>query len=79
MTKEQWHQVRNLEEIPVFIWFEYYKESGGIIDDLDMFQNMFFRILVRQPIVACTRGAVMVNFTTAVGRLNEYYENKFKE
>lgn len=80
ITKEQWQQVRDMEEIPVFVWFEYYKEMGGILNDINEFQTILWRTLVKQPLMISKQGRpIKINFDTAVERLFDHYSNKFSE
>jgi len=37
MTKDEYLELLKLPEIPISIWFEYYRERGGIVDDINEF------------------------------------------
>lgn len=79
MTKEQWHHVRNMPEIPLYVWFEYYREKGGVIENLAEFESQFYHILLQQPLMIIGGKQVLVTFQTAVERLFDYYKNKFPD
>ena len=79
MTKEQWESIRNMEEIPLYVWFEYYRENGGYLANLAEFESQFYQIPLQQPIFIKSGRQIVVNFHTAVNRLLDYYKNKFPE
>lgn len=79
ITKEQWESIRNMEEIPLYVWYEYYRENGGTIEDLGVFENTFHKIMAQQPLVITRKGPVRLSFDSAVNRIYDYYYNKFPE
>lgn len=78
MTKEQWLAIRELEEIPKEVWFEFYKEQGGLIDNIDIFFQMFSEIVAQQAIMIKNMKPWYVNFNTALSSLYSHYNTKFK-
>lgn len=80
MTRQRWQNIRNLKEIPLDVWFEYYKENGGFISDIEEFKNVFYIMLSKEITIKNSKGEyVSVNLRTSLNRLYEYYNNKFKE
>lgn len=78
ITKEQWQQVRDMEEIPLFLWFDYYRENGGVVEDLGIFESHLWNILAQEPMIISKQGRPLrVNYDTAVNRLYDFYVNKF--
>lgn len=77
MTKEQWIQIRDQFHIPIEVWFDYYRERGGSIQDLQTFTITFYEILPKNHIVQTNKWTRKITFETAVKQLFEYYNNKF--
>ena len=74
MTKEEWIKVRQEPYIPLGVWFSYYRETGGIIDDPVEFESRFEEILQEHPILYNNGTLVHITFETARGRLYNYYD-----
>lgn len=79
MTKQRWEAIKNLKEIPMDVWFEYYIENGGKVNNLLVFTHLFTRILFADDLVRNSTGRLVdVNFKTALNRLYSYYNDKFE-
>lgn len=80
MTKDRWQVVKNLQEVPMDVWFDYYKENGGKSDDMVAFEVAFSNMVMGRGIVENSKGHIVyINFNTALSRLYEFYNNKFSE
>ncbi len=78
MTAQRWEHVRTLKEVPIDVWFEYYRDCGGTLQYESAFARLFGEIISRNTMIKNSKGnLVQVNFATALNRLYEYYNNKF--
>ncbi len=60
------------------VWFEYYRENGGYLEDIDMFERFFVKMATERPIFTKPDGShITANYETAVHRLFWYYDQKF--
>lgn len=73
MTKEQYLIIRTMPEIPMDIWFEFYKERGGILQRVD-FDNIFSTIIWNNSI---TINMKQVTLSSAINNFYSYYNEKF--
>lgn len=67
MTKEEYLNVRDLPEIPMGIWFEYYKEKGGNLPTKAEFEHAFTIMLWNDPFA----------FRNALNSFYTHYNTKF--
>jgi hypothetical protein len=74
MTKEQWLTVRNQPEIPMDVWFSFYKEKGGIADRA-LFDQMFVRGIWEQPIFV--KLGKKITFEGCIRKIHDHYNAKF--
>lgn len=79
MTKVEWEEIRNMNEIPISLWFEYYTEMGGFIKDINEFQSILWQVLAKGLIFIVQGKPRRLSFDSAVNRIYEYYSNKFSE
>jgi len=77
MTREEWIKVRDEPHIPLGVWFSYYKETGGDIDDPIEFEKEFKRKLEDYPIYTMGGRLMQLNMYTARKRLTNYYDTIF--
>lgn len=77
MTKKEWEKQKPNKEIPISLWFEYYRENGGILSDIHEFEKIFVELMMSPVLI----GGKIINlkYSTAIKKLYEYYENKFSE
>lgn len=79
MTAQRWEQIRNLKEVPVDVWHEYYLEVGGYIQDREMFWQIFADLLASNSYIRNSKGTlVRLTLNTALRRLYDYYNQKFQ-
>lgn len=78
MTKDQYINIRNQSEIPLSIWFEYYRERGGIITDITEFDKLFTKSIIETPIYITNGKPRQVTLTTALNNFYKYYNTKFE-
>ncbi len=76
MTKEKYLEVRDMTEIPKEIWYKYYKERGGMVDE-DKFWEAFVKSLVSKMVVVNRDGPKQIDFKTALDSFYGYYNRKF--
>ena len=92
MTKQRWETLRSLVEIPMDVFWEYYQESGGVIQEFPIFVQVFTEVLAGHKIdlgqfamytpyetVGKDGTKLRVTYETAVHRLYNYYDDKFTE
>ena len=77
MTKQRWEQVRQLEELPMDVFWEYYQEHDGIIKDFTTFKNSFEKYLHMGFKALINHHVKPINFTCALDRVYQYYNNKY--
>lgn len=78
MTKQRWEHVRTLKEVPMDVWFEYYKEMGGMLPDQETFEEVFVRLIASGKVIINSKGTpVEMTFPGALDRLYKYYNGKF--
>lgn len=80
MTKDQWLQIRNQQEIPLTVFFAFYREQGGMVADLFEFNKLFQSLSVTRRIIFTQNGVEKqreISYETAVHKLHRYYDNKF--
>lgn len=75
MTKEEWNKVLKMNEVPIYVWYEYYKENGGYLNSISQFQNVFDQMITSTNIL----NGKVTNFNTALKRLYSFYNEKFSE
>lgn len=74
MTKEQWLLTREKPEIPMDVWFSFYKEKGGIAD-VSLFEKMFTNAIFQEPVFL--RIQKKVTFASCLNKLFTHYNEKF--
>lgn len=79
MTREEWVKVRVEPHIPLGVWFSYYREMGGDIEDPIEFEEVFLRIMREQPLyIDVAYGKLIhINEDSARNRLYSYYDSMF--
>ena len=77
MTKEEWVKVREEPHIPLGVWFSYYKDNGGDIDDPVEFEDRFNEIINAHHIFFSEMYQTLMHVTqqTAKARLFNYYDS----
>lgn len=74
MTKDEWLETRKKPEIPMDVWFSFYKEKGGKADR-NFFEEMFARAIFQEPIFV--KLGKKVTFASCLRNLFNYYNTKF--
>ena len=77
MTREEWIKVRDEPHIPLGVWFSYYKENGGEIEDPIEFEKEFKRKMEMYPIYLMGGRLMQLNMQSARHRLTGYYDSIF--
>lgn len=76
MKKEEWESIRDQIKFPTGVWFSFYKERGGTIDDIKEFERVFLKVMGK--IVVCTDGAIReITEESALHKIKSYYDAKF--
>lgn len=77
MTREEWTYYRKQYEIPIEVWFNFYRDRGGTIDDLQVFTVQFHNIIPRGLTIKTNNWTKEVTYASAIRALFNYYDNKF--
>lgn len=77
MKKEQWISLRNKEELPTFVYYEYYKEVGGLVETLEEFEKILFLLVVHGVPVRGTNGPKMITFESIIQKTHKHFNKKF--
>ena len=79
MTKQRWETIKGLQEVPMDVWFEYYKESGGVLQEGE-FIRLFQEMVASNPVVRNSAGNLsQINLGSSLEKLYNYYNKKFSE
>lgn len=73
MSKTEWDNTKTMTEIPMHVWYEYYKENGGKLDSIAQFEQVFTKVIIGGGII----NGKVTNFVSALNRLYRFYDNKF--
>lgn len=78
MTESEWEVLKTQREIPMSVWYEYYRERGGLIDDFEAFEQIFTEMLFNQPILFTSNGgSKKITLASATHCIHDYYGKKF--
>lgn len=77
MTKEEWQQVREQPQISRDVWFSFYKEKGGVLDNIDDFWRTFRTVVDNKMIFINDTGQRQVTLDSAMKNMFTYYDTKF--
>lgn len=77
LTKQAYLKLRDKDEIPFDIWFEFYQERGGVLDRAS-FEEIFTVLMTEEAVVSTSSGDKIITFPGALKRFFQYYNNKFK-
>lgn len=78
MTKENWITVRQMEEIPLSIFFHFYLERGGVITNFMTFSSYFTRMCGQEPNVYTKNNEYKkVTYGSCLYKMFTYYDIKF--
>lgn len=79
MTKEIWLSVRGKRELPVEVWFEFYKEKGGTLNSIDVFYSMLGAMFASEPVIRCKDGVErQVTAISALNKIHIHYDQMFQ-
>lgn len=79
MTEQEYIQLREQPEIPMSAWFEFYREKGGVIDDIVKFEEVFTTLLVNQSVISTVGSPTLkqVTLKSALDKFYQHYNQKF--
>ncbi len=78
LTKEEWEHWREMPNIPIDVWFSFYREKGGYVDNVDDFTNIFLTLVNNNMIVTGTDGTdKRISAGSAWNNMKPYYDHKF--
>jgi hypothetical protein len=79
MTREEWVKVKGEPYVPLGVWFSYYRENGGLIEDPVEFETQFDEVVSQHPIFLDKNTGLLMHVTpdTARKRLFDYYDSIF--
>lgn len=79
MTKQRWEQVRQLDELPIDVYWEYYQEKGGIVKDYTIFKRLLEQAMFQRVRVLTKKGIRSITHHSALQSVYKYFNNKFNE
>lgn len=77
MTKQEWQVARSSTNIPMEMWFDYYKDRGGTINDIWQFEQIFTSLIANESLIITNHGQKQITFTSAINSMFNYYDTKF--
>lgn len=78
LTKEEWEHWREMPNIPIDVWFSFYREKGGYLDNIEDFTNIFLTMVNNRMIVEGSDGVMKeISARSAFSKMKEYYDVKF--
>lgn len=78
MDKQQWLKLRNETELPSWVYFEYYKDKGGIITELQQFEKILYNLIAqRVPIMNSEQHPTLISFNSVIEKTHKYFNEKF--
>ena len=78
LTKEEWEHWREMPNIPIDVWFSFYREKGGYLEDINEFSNIFLTFVNNRATVKGSDGQMKeITPSGAFGKMREYYDAKF--
>lgn len=78
MTKEQFLFILKQPEIPMEVWFEYYRERGGTIADFEKFVYVFSVVVWNEQTMVGSDGNMkQVTIVSSFYNFHDYYSKKF--
>lgn len=79
MDKNNWLHIRKQEELPIYVFFEYYLEKGGHLKNLDQFTEVFFTIVGSPfPVITTNRIHQPIPYEQVIRIVNKYFDTKFE-
>ena len=79
ITKEEWEHWREMPNIPIDVWYSFYQEKGGLLDNLEDFTQIFLTMVNNKMIVVGSEGGMKeVSAESAFRKMKEYYDAKFE-
>jgi len=81
MIKEEWEKLRKEEEIPLFLFYEYYKDFRGnlVVMSIEEFEIAFpqFMQITLGGVIITKNGLKYVNFDNIIQKVYKYFDEKF--
>lgn len=78
LTKEEWDHWREMPNIPINVWYSFYKEKGGYVDTLEQFTEIFLSMVNNRMTVQGSDGVMKeVSAQSAFKKMKEHYDAKF--
>ena len=79
MTKEEYEKIKDIDNISIPQFFEYYKEKGGKLDDFNEFEKIFVTFTMQEAVVTGSNGKIKkITMESALNNFHNYYKEKFK-
>jgi hypothetical protein len=82
MTREDWILIKNQESWDIPLFYAFYREVGGLLDNIVEFERLFFDMCAfpRQIIVTDNNGNSKekeLSHATAIRKIIKFYNEKF--
>lgn len=76
MTKEIYIELRDQQEFPLSLFWEYFKEKGGKYEERE-FMEQFPKYMFSNVIVLGENGPRGFNYEKSIARIINYFNSKF--
>lgn len=77
MTKELWEKIRTQEEIPMWVFFDCYREQGGLITNIKKFENILAQLISQSAVFIKGETPVQITYESVVKKTYNYFDKKF--
>jgi hypothetical protein len=77
ITAQDWYKVRNEEEWSLALFFSFYKDNGGILDNIITFGEVFTKICMLPHFINSKGIFVRVTHELSILKVFEYYDRKY--
>ena len=78
MTRDQYLKIRDSPEIPMEAYFDYYRERGGTLDDINKFTEILSTLMWNDTVVTGTNIVIKkITHNSVLTNFYKYYNQKF--
>lgn len=79
IDKESYMRIREEEEIPLSLFYEFYKDKGGLDISLEEFEAIFPQFMQRTMggMINTKNGVKFIDFKSIVDKVYKHFDEKF--
>lgn len=77
MTKSEYLKIRELSEIPMESWYQFFLDNGGSEIGIGEFTRIFSTFTWNASVVRGSMGLKQIKYGDCVQKFYEYYNQKF--